>query len=171
MKGLLLKLPFFKKLQQRELLSKHARRNYIIYRLFKMLFGLNKECKFAIHFTSSAVKPENITLGKGVEKSMILSGNCYYQAINGIVIGDDTIIAPGVKIISADHEINHLSLHKKEAPIQIGKNCWIGANVIILPGVTIGNNTIIAAGAVVTKSFPNGDEILLGIPAKVQTKK
>jgi len=171
MTGLLLKFTFFKKLEHRGLLSKQARRNYIIYRLFRLIFGLNKECKFAIHFTSSAVKPELIKLGKGVEKSMILSGNCYYQAINGIIIGDNTIIAPGVKMISANHEINQLDFHEKESPIKIGKNCWIGANAIILSGVIIGDNTIVAAGAVVTKSFPDGNEILLGIPAKAQKKR
>jgi len=102
---------------------------------------------------------------------MILSGNCYYQAINGIIIGDNTIIAPGVKMISANHEINQLDFHEKESPIKIGKNCWIGANAIILSGVIIGDNTIVAAGAVVTKSFPDGNEILLGIPAKAQKKR
>lgn len=170
MTRLLLKLPFFYNLNQRGLLSKQARRNYFIYRLFKFIFGLNKECRFAIHFTSSAVKPENIKLGNGVEKSLILSGNCYYQAINGISIGENTIIAPGVKIISADHEMNQLDSHKKTIPIEIGKNCWIGANAIILPGVIIGDNTIVAAGAIVTKSFPQGNTVLIGIPAQAKSK-
>jgi len=162
---LLLGIPFIKKLQHRGLLSKAARRNYAIYWVFRLLFGLNKECKFSINFTSTAIKPENIELGEGVEKSFLLSGNCYYQAINGIKIGANTIIAPGVKLISANHEGHNLGGHLKGEPIIIGKNCWIGANAVVLPGVVLGDNTIVAAGAVVTKSFPNGSDVLMGVPA------
>jgi acetyltransferase-like isoleucine patch superfamily enzyme len=162
---LLLKIPVLKQLHYKGLLSKAARRNYAIYWVLRLLFGLNKECKFSIHFTSTAIKPENIEMGEGVEKSFLLSGNCYYQAINGIKIGANTIIAPGVKLISANHEGHNLSGHVKGGPIIIGKNCWIGANAVVLPGVVLGDHTIVAAGAVVTKSFPMGNEVLMGVPA------
>lgn len=168
---ILLILPFFKRLKNRGLLSKQARRQYAIYRFFKLFFGLNREAKFAINFTSVVLKPENVHLGAEVEKSFVLSGNCYFQGINGIFIGDRTIFAPGVKVISADHEQGELSTHKKEEPIRIGNDCWIGANAVILPGVTIGDHTIVAAGAVVTKSFPNSNQVLKGVPAQAFSKQ
>lgn len=167
----LLLLPFFKDLKQRDLLSKQARRQYFLFRFFRFFFSLNKESHFAINFTSIVLKPENIQLGRMVEKSMLLSGNCYFQAINGIRIGDDTIIAPGVKIISSDHDPINLNNHKLSSPVVIGNTCWIGANAVILPEVIIGDNTIVAAGAVVTKSFPDGDQVLKGVPAQAYPRK
>lgn len=62
-------------------------------------------------------------------------------------------IGPGVKIISASHNLNDYDLHDSIDPIEIGDNCWFGADVIILPGVKLGDHTVVAAGAVVTKSF------------------
>jgi acetyltransferase-like isoleucine patch superfamily enzyme len=167
----LIKILNLENLYLKGLLSKQARRNYVAYKFFKLFFGLNKECKFPVHFTSTVIKPENIELGEGVEKSLLLSGNCYYQAINGIKIGANTIIAPGVKLISANHEAHNLGGHFKSEPIVIGKNCWIGANAVVLPGVVLGDNTIVAAGAVVTKSFPNGGEVLMGVPAVVKVAR
>lgn len=167
----IIKILNLENLYLRGLLSKQARRNYAVYKFFKLFFGLNKECKFPVHFTSTVIKPENIELGEGVEKSLLLSGNCYYQAINGIKIGANTIIAPGVKLISANHDANNLGVHLKGDPIIIGKNCWIGANAVVLPGVVLGDNTTVAAGAVVTKSFTRGNEMLMGVPAVVKVAK
>jgi acetyltransferase-like isoleucine patch superfamily enzyme len=106
-----------------------------------------------------------------VEKSMLLSGNCYFQAINGIRIGDDTIIAPGVKMISSNHDFVKLNSHQTAKPIVIGNKCWIGANAVILPGVCLGDHTIVAAGAIVTKSFPDGGQVLKGVPAQAYSSK
>ena len=166
MKNLLFKIPRIKKLKDKGYLSKNVRRQLAIYYFFKAFFGLNRESKFAVNFTTTVVCPENIKLGKGVGKSFIVSGNCYFQAINGIEIGDETIFAPGVKMISADHDVEDISKHSKTSPIIIGKNCWIGANAVILPGVALGDNTVVAAGAVVTKSFKEGNIIVKGVPAK-----
>jgi maltose O-acetyltransferase len=89
------------------------------------------------------------------------------QGINKIYIGDYTIFAPGVKIISANHDKKDYHSHDKSiSPIKIGKNCWLGANSVILPGVELGDNVIVGAGAVVTKSFPD-NVILGGVPAKI----
>jgi acetyltransferase-like isoleucine patch superfamily enzyme len=168
---LLLILPFFKNLKKRDLLSKQARRQYFLYRFFRCFFSLNAEAPFAINFTSIVLKPENIQLGRMVEKSMLLSGNCYFQAINGIRIGDDTIIAPGVKMISSNHDSVNLNSHQTAKPIVIGNKCWIGANAVILPGVCLGDHTIVAAGAIVTKSFPDGGQVLKGVPAQAYSSK
>ena len=75
-----------------------------------------------------------------------------------------------MKIISANHDKDDLLKHHKTIePIRIGKNCWIGANAVILPGVQLGDNVIVGAGAVVSKSFPN-DVVIGGVPAKLISK-
>ena len=93
-----------------------------------------------------------------------MSGGCYIQGGNGIYIGDDTIFAPGVKIISANHDPEDLTVWKSAPPMRIGKRCWIGANAVIMPGATLGNNVIVGAGAVVTKSVSD-NAIVGGVPA------
>lgn len=87
------------------------------------------------------------------------------MAIGGITIGEGVQIGPNVTIATDNHDLkNHLILRCK--PVQIKNNVWIGACVTILPGVTIGENTIIGAGAVVTKDIP-ANCIAAGVPARV----
>ena len=106
-------------------------------------------------------------------------GKCVYANFNltavddtHIYVGDYTMIGPNVTLATAGHPI--LPELRKEAyqfnmPIHIGKNCWLGAGVIVLPGVTIGDNTVIGAGSVVTKDIPQG-VIAVGNPCKVMRK-
>lgn len=86
-----------------------------------------------------------------------------------IYVGDSTMIGPNVTIASAGHPILP-ELRKKayqyNMPVKIGKNCWIGAGVVIVPGVTIGDNTVIGAGSVVNKDIPS-DVIAVGNPCRV----
>ena len=88
-----------------------------------------------------------------------------------IFIGDDCLIGPGCHIITAQHPISPM-LRKGEdklqynKPIHLGNNVWLGAGVIVLPGVTIGDNSIVAAGSVVTHSV-GSNVIVAGTPAKV----
>jgi acetyltransferase-like isoleucine patch superfamily enzyme len=132
---------------------------------FQKIMRINAEVPYMVHFTSTV--SINIYLGKGVATYLANSGGCYIQGINGVYIDDYTIFAPGVKIISANHDKTNYHLHDKSiAPIRIGKNCWLGTNSVILPGVELGDNVIVAAGAVVTKSFPS-DVIVGGVPAKI----
>ena len=131
---------------------------------FQKLMGVNKEVPFMVHYTSIVSK--TVVIGRGVAKYFANSGGCYIQGINTIYIGDDTIFAPGVKIISANHNAANYNLHIEQVPINIGSNCWIGANAIILPGVQLGDNVIVGAGSVVTKSFPS-NSIIGGNPAKI----
>lgn len=118
-----------------------------------------------VHYTSIVKSPKKIVIGKNVWISFAVSGNCYFQGINGIQIGDDTIFAPGIKIISANHDPKDLARHIPADPIKIGKKCWLGVSAIILPGVELGDGTVVGAGAVVTRSFP-ANSILVGNPAK-----
>ena len=125
-----------------------------------------KNMHFSYHFTSVITSPENIKIGRGVDTYLRNVGGNYLQAINGIEIGDDTMIAPGVKIISANHSLDDGHKHVKEEPIRIGKSCWLATNCVILPGVQLGDNVVVGAGAVVTKSFPK-NSIIGGVPAKL----
>lgn len=137
--------------------------NYIAKKIIKH-HGLN----ISVHFTSKIVGSKNINFNKDFSTllSFAVSGGCYFQAVNGIDMGEGILFAPGVKVISANHDPLDYSKHLPEKPIKIGNNVWIGANAIILPGVEIGNNTIIGAGSVVTKSF--GDNLIIaGNPAKI----
>ena len=135
---------------------------------FQKILRINAEVPFMVHFTSTVSK--TVFLGKDVAKYFANSGGCYIQGINNIYIGDYTLFAPGIKIISANHNKSDFSKHDKTiGPIRIGKKCWIGANAVILPGVELGDNVIVGAGAVVTKSFPS-NVIVGGVPAKIIAK-
>jgi acetyltransferase-like isoleucine patch superfamily enzyme len=133
--------------------------NFFMQRILR----INAGAPCMVHFTSRVTG--RIIIGKNVWESFAVSGGCYIQGGNGITIGDDTIFAPGVKIISVNHDLKDFSKWEKEDQITIGKRCWIGANAVILPGVQLGDDIIVGAGAVVTKSFPNG-LVIAGVPAK-----
>ena len=136
---------------------------WIINKFFQSIFDINNEIPWMVNFTSRVTG--DISIGKNVWISFAVSGGCYIQAINGIKIGDDTIFAPGVQIISANHDPKSLHQWIYKDPIVIGKNCWIGANAVILPGVKLGDNVMVGAGAVVTKNFPSNCTIA-GVPAQ-----
>lgn len=86
-----------------------------------------------------------------------------------IYVGDYTMFGPNVTVATAGHPILP-ELREKgcqyNAPVRIGRNCWIGANAVIVPGVTIGDNTVIGAGSVVTKDIPSG-VVAVGNPCRV----
>ncbi len=86
-----------------------------------------------------------------------------------IYVGDFTMFGPNVTVATAGHPILP-ELREKgyqyNMPVHIGKNCWIGAGVIILPGITIGDNVVIGAGSVVTKDLPS-DTVAVGNPCRV----
>lgn len=87
-----------------------------------------------------------------------------------INIGKGTYIAPHVGIITANHDPSNLEKYLDGKDVIIGKNCWIGMNSVILPGVELGDHTVVGAGLVVTKSFPEGNVIVAGNPAKIIKK-
>ena len=86
-----------------------------------------------------------------------------------IHVGDYTMFGPNVTLATAGHPIiADLRVHgyQYNAPIHIGKNCWLGAGVIVMPGVTIGDNVVIGAGSIVTKDLPS-NVVAVGNPCKV----
>jgi acetyltransferase-like isoleucine patch superfamily enzyme len=135
--------------------------------LFQRVLGINGEVKWSVHYTSCVTNANRIQVGATVKRSFAMSGGCYIQGGNGIQIGDGTIFAAGVKIISANHDVESTERVWQESdPIVIGRNCWIGANAVILPGVQLGDRVVVGAGAVVTRSFPS-DLVIAGVPAEV----
>ena len=112
--------------------------------------------------------PLYINYGKHISigKNVFINFDCTFLALGGITIEDDVLIGPKVSFITESHPLDpeqRKGLIGK--PIHIKKNAWIGANATILPGVTIGENAIVAAGAVVSKDVPD-NTIVGGIPAK-----
>ena len=86
-----------------------------------------------------------------------------------IYVGDYTMLGPNVVLATAGHpilpELRPLA-YQYNLPIHIGKNCWLGAGVIVLPGVTIGDNSVIGAGSIVTKDIP-ANVVAVGNPCRV----
>jgi acetyltransferase-like isoleucine patch superfamily enzyme len=136
---------------------------WIINVVVQNLLDINNDIPWMVHYTSRVMG--KISIGENVWKSFALSGGCYIQGVNGIIIGDNTIFGPGVKIISANHNIINHNQFTKNKPIRIGKKCWLGANCIILPGVELGDNVIIGAGSVVNESYPS-NSIVVGNPSR-----
>ncbi|WP_026536003.1 DapH/DapD/GlmU-related protein [Arthrobacter sp. H14] len=106
---------------------------------------------------------KNIVLG---ERIFINSG-CKFQDQGGVVIGDDCLIGHNTVMATLNHDLmpsRRADMHP--APIVVGRNVWIGSNVTVLPGVTIGDNAVVAAASVVTKDVPE-NTIVVGSPARV----
>lgn len=135
------------------------------YFFFQRVLCINSHVPWPAHWSSIVICPERIERKYWRPYPGYMPGQ-YIQAINGISIGRNVRMGPGVKLISASHNLNDFSKHDPAEPITIGDNCWISANAIILPGVKLGEHVVVAAGAVVTKSFP--DNCLIGgVPAKI----
>ncbi len=90
---------------------------------------------------------------------------CKIFGHGSVEIGEDTQLGPGALVTTTDHNYDN-ALEVRFKPVVIGKAVWIGANVTVLPGVTIGDHSVIGAGAVVTKDIPPYS-VAVGIPAKV----
>ena len=103
---------------------------------------------------------------KGINVSF--GGNVLLFAVAKIIIGDNTMIGYGTKIHTATHDYEDHPMWCKmiKRPVQIGHDVWIGFDVKIMPGVIIGDYSVIGAGSVVTKHVPKG-AIIAGNPAKI----
>ena len=125
---------------------------------------INGSAYWPVHYTSKINGASRIKIGVGTAPG--LSPGCYIQGIGRIHIGDYTLVGPNVGIISANHDPLDPSKHVY-SKVEIGSYCWLGMGSIILPGVELGNHTVVAAGSVVTKSFPDGFVVIGGNPAKI----
>jgi len=106
---------------------------------------------------------KNIVLGRRV----FINAGCTFQDQGGVTIGDDSLIGHNVVFATLNHDLDparRADMHP--APIVVGRNVWIGSNATVLPGVSIGDNAVVAAAAVVTKDVPAGT-VVVGSPARV----
>ena len=137
-----------------------------IRRLFSELIGKPLDESFGLFPPFSTDCGKNISIGRNV----FINSGCRFQDHGGITIGDGALIGHNVVLATLNHDIDprrRSDMHP--APIFVGNNVWIGANATILPGVTIGDGSIVAAGAVVTRNVPI-NVIVGGVPAKIIKK-
>lgn len=112
-------------------------------------------CDYGIHIT--------------VGDNFFANYNCVILDVAKVEIGNNVFFAPNVAVYTAGHPIHHEarnSLYEYGIPVKIGNNVWVGGNSVILPGVTIGDNTVIGAGSVVTKDIP-ANVIAAGNPCRI----
>jgi acetyltransferase-like isoleucine patch superfamily enzyme len=113
--------------------------------------------------------PRNLIIGE----RCFLNRNCYLDLEGEIIIGDDVTVGHGTSIVTTVHEIGPPE-HRcgpaiRTAPVVLENGCWIGANVTLLPGVTVGAGAVVAAGAVVSADIPP-NTVAAGVPARVVRK-
>lgn len=119
--------------------------------------------------SSAIFPPFHVNYGRHTKigKNVFINFDCVFLDFGGITIEDRVFIAPKVSLLTEGHPLSPENRHSLTvAPIHIKKNAWIGANATIMQGVAIGENAVVAAGAVVTKDVPD-NTIVGGIPAKV----
>ena len=133
-------------------------------KLIKEMLGGHKD-------TLKITPPVYFDYGKNtfVGKDFYANFDCIFLDVNTITIGDHVMFGPRVGLYTAGHPVDADIRNEGlefGLPIKIGNNVWIGGNAIVMPGVTIGDNTIIGAGSVVTKDIP-ANVIAVGNPCKV----
>ena len=135
-------------------------------KLFSRLIGKHVDKTFSLFPPFYTDCGKNITVGKNV----FINSGCCFQDQGGITIGDGTLIGHQVVLATLNHDLKvERRGSMNAASITIGKNVWIGAHVTVLAGVTIGDNAVVAAVAVVNKDVP-ADTVVAGVPAKIIKK-
>ncbi len=131
------------------------------------LWGANRNIPWPVNPNTIISNPNKIHFDVD-NINIFQTPGCYWQNHDGnIYIGKNCWIGPNVGVITTNHDIHNPSQHVEGKDIILGDSCWIGMNSTILPGVVLGNNTVVGAGSVVTKSFPNGNCVIGGVPAKI----
>jgi acetyltransferase-like isoleucine patch superfamily enzyme len=113
--------------------------------------------------------PLYINYGKHTKigKNVFINFDCVFLDLGGITIDDNVLIAPKVSLLSEGHPVSPQDRQSlSPGHIRIKKNAWIGAGATIMPGVTVGENAVVAAGAIVIKDVP-ANTIVAGVPAKI----
>lgn len=137
-----------------------------IIQLMSELIGKELDSSFRLFPPFNADFGKNITIGKNV----FINSGCRFQDQGGIIISDGSLVGHNVVIATVNHALEpHMNRKNHYAPVHIGNDVWIGSNVTVLPGVTIGDCAVIAAGAVVTKDV-EAYTVVGGVPAKLIKK-
>jgi acetyltransferase-like isoleucine patch superfamily enzyme len=129
---------------------------------------LSKITGVEVHTTTMVFPPFQINYGRNTKigRGVFINFDCTFLDLGGITIEDNVMLAPKVSLLSEGHPV---AVKDRQAltvgKIHIQRNAWISANATILPGVTIGENAVVAAGAVVSKDVP-ANTVVGGIPAK-----
>lgn len=140
-------------------------RNAVLYYFMQRILRINAHVPWPVHWSSTVICPERIELSYYRPFPGYNAGQ-YIQAINGIRIGRNVRLGPGVMLISANHDPCDFEKHAPSGPIVIGDNVWLGAGAKVLAGVRIGSHVVVGAGAVVTRDLP-GNCVAAGVPARV----
>lgn len=139
--------------------------------LYQKILGINRGVPFPVSPAIRISDKPRIYFDVDDLDNFQQVGN-YFQCENGaIFLGYGTRIAPGVGIITQNHDALHPDRFVPAKSVVIGDHCWIGMNAIILPGVVLGDYTVVGAGAIVTKSFTEGYCTIVGNPAKKVIKE
>ncbi|WP_286166443.1 DapH/DapD/GlmU-related protein [Bacillus sp. E(2018)] len=126
----------------------------------------NQKVPWPVSYKVHITNPQNIIFDPD-DLHIFHTFGTYFQGLDAkVFIGKGTWIAPNVGLITANHDLDNLNTHTKGKDIILGKKNWVGMNSVILPGVVLGDNTVVGAGSVVTKSFPEGNCVIAGNPAK-----
>jgi len=136
------------------------------YIFWQKIIGINRKVYWPVHFTSRVDGYKYILIGKGTAPGYMNGCYVFAKKDSPVIIGEHTIIASNVCIAGFSHDLYDYNKYPSKGGVQIGSYCWLGANSVILPGVELGNHTIVAAGAVITKSFSDGFCVLAGNPAR-----
>ncbi len=132
--------------------------------LFSELVGTQVDDGFVL------IPPFHATGGAGMKvgRNVFVNQNCTFYDLGGLEIGDDVMIGPNVSLITSGHPVEPSRRRDfvVAKPILIERNVWIGAGATIIGGVTVGENSVVAAGAVVTKDVPP-NTLVGGNPATV----
>ncbi|HEY4785760.1 MAG TPA: DapH/DapD/GlmU-related protein [Bacteroidales bacterium] len=130
---------------------------------------LSKITGYKVDDSTTVFTPFHINLGINtrIGKSVFINHACTFLDIGGITIEDEVQIGPNVNIITEGHPLNPVERKKLIVkPVFIKRNAWIGAGATILPGVAVGENAVVAAGAVVNKNVL-ANTVVAGVPAKI----
>ncbi len=134
--------------------------------LFQKVLGVNRNVPFPVSPEIRVSDNPNIIFHVDDLDNFQQMGN-YFQCNPGkITLGFGTRIAPNVGIITQNHNKDNPDEFVEPKDVVIGEHCWIGMNTVILPGVHLGDYTIVGAGSIVTKSFPEGHCTIVGNPAR-----
>lgn len=134
---------------------------YPLRNIYLRIFGIKVPFTSSIHRRCKFFHVGKISIGN----NSVVNFGCYLDNRRGITIGDNTAIAHDTKIYTLGHNIESPKFETKGSPVVIGNNCFIFSNVLIMPGITIGDGAVVLPGSVVTKSIPPY-EVHGGNPAK-----